>query len=91
MWSHLFPRSRDRWIPPDLHGFDKWVFDSLELLNSFFQHVIVSRKDLGIRKWTRWLRRIWVPDRMLGSGLISFPLLHFLSSKTLRLNHSDLR
>ena len=26
----------DDWIPPDLHGFFKWVFDSLEVLNGFF-------------------------------------------------------
>ena len=39
----------DEWFPPDLHGFYKWVFDSLE-------QVVVSRRDVGIRKWTRWLR-----------------------------------
>ena len=27
------PEPWDRWIPPDLHGFFRWVFDSLELLN----------------------------------------------------------
>ena len=32
----------DKWILPDLHGFYKWVFDSLELF--------------GIRKWACWLR-----------------------------------
>ena len=36
-------------IPPDLHGFYKWVFDSLGLLNDFL-------KQVGVRKWTRWLR-----------------------------------
>ena len=46
----------DRWIPPDLHGFFRWVFDSLELLNGFLQQVVVSRRDIGIRKWTWWLR-----------------------------------
>ena len=46
----------DRWIPPDLHGFFKWVFDSLELLNGFLQQVVVSRRDIWIRKWARWLR-----------------------------------
>ena len=25
----------DNWLPPDLHGFYKWVFDSIELLNGF--------------------------------------------------------
>ena len=43
-------------IPPDLHGFYKWVFDSLELLNGFLKQVVVSRRDVGLRKWTRWLR-----------------------------------
>ena len=46
----------DTWIPPDLHGFYKWVFDSLEVLNGFLRQVVVSRRDVGIRKWTRWLR-----------------------------------
>ena len=46
----------DYWVPPDLHGFYKWVFDSLEVLNGFLRQVVVSRRDVGIRKWTRWLR-----------------------------------
>ena len=46
----------DRWIRSDLHGFYKWVFDSLGLLNDFLKQVVVSRRDIGIRKWTRWLR-----------------------------------
>ena len=54
VWSSLHPW--DNWIPPDLHGFYKWVFDSLEVLNGFLRQVAVSRKDVGIRKWTRWLR-----------------------------------
>ena len=37
----------DSGIPPDLHGFDKWVFDSLELLNEFLKQVVVSRRDIG--------------------------------------------
>ena len=46
----------DDWIPPDIHGFYKWVFDSLEVLNGFLRQVVVSRKEVGVRKWTRWLR-----------------------------------
>ena len=46
----------DDWIPPDLHGFYRWVFDSLDLLNGFLKQVVVSRRDVGVRKWTRWLR-----------------------------------
>ena len=49
-------RPWDVWIPPDLHGFYKWVFDSLEVLNGFLKQVVVSRRDLGIRKWVNWLR-----------------------------------
>ena len=45
-----------RYIPPDLHGFYRWIFDSLELLNGFLKQVVVSRTDIGIRKWARWLR-----------------------------------
>ena len=33
-----------------------WVFDSLEVLNGFQKQVVVSRRDLGIRKWVNWLR-----------------------------------
>ena len=46
----------DDWIPLDLHGFFKWVFDSLETLNVFLRQVVVSRRDEGIRRWNRWLR-----------------------------------
>ena len=46
----------DRWIPPDLHGFYKWVFDSLEVFHGFLKQVVVRRRDLGIRKWVNWLR-----------------------------------
>ena len=46
----------DSGIPSDLHGFYKWVFDSLELLNDFLKQVVVSRRDVRVRKWTRWLR-----------------------------------
>ena len=46
----------ENWLPPDLHGFYKWVFDSLEVLNGFLRQVVVSRRDDGIRRWNRWLR-----------------------------------
>ena len=36
--------------------FCRWVFDSLEVLNGFLKQVVVSRRDLGIRKWFNWLR-----------------------------------
>ena len=46
----------NRWIPPDLHGFYRWVFDSLEVLNGFVKRVVVKRRDVGVRKWPNWLR-----------------------------------
>ena len=39
----------DIWLPPDLHGFYRWVFDALDVLNGFFRQVVVSRRDEGIR------------------------------------------
>ena len=47
----------DRWTPPDLHGFFLWAFDSLEVLNGFTKQV-VNRRDIGVRKWTDWLREV---------------------------------
>ena len=35
----------DKWISPNLHGFYKWVFDSLELLNDFLKQVVVHHWD----------------------------------------------
>ena len=40
-WTH--------WIPPDLHGFYKWVFDSLGMLNDFVKQVVIDRRDSGLR------------------------------------------
>ena len=45
----------DKWILPNLHSFYKWVFDSLELLNDVLKQGVVSRRDVGIRKWACWL------------------------------------
>ena len=80
LFPHFIPW--DDWVPPDLHGFYKWVFDSLEVLNGFLRQVVVSRRDVGIRQWTRWLREdlssrpyAWLrPD-----FVSSFP--HFLTVK----------
>ena len=42
---------------PDLHGFYRWVFDSLDVLSDFIkQQVFVNRRDTGFRNWTGWLR-----------------------------------
>ena len=37
-------------------AFTGGFFDSLEVLSGFLKQVVVSRRDVGIRKWTRWLR-----------------------------------
>ena len=39
-----------------MHGFYRWVFDSIELLNGFLRQVVITRRDEGIRKWKVWLR-----------------------------------
>ena len=46
----------ENFIPPDLHGFYRWVFDSLEALNGLLKQVVVSRRDIGISTWVNWLR-----------------------------------
>ena len=60
----------ENWVPPHLHGFYKWVFDSLEVLNGFVRQVVISRRDEGIRRWLRedlssrpyaWMRPDFVP------------------------------
>ena len=33
-----------------------FFFDSLESLNGFIKQVVVNRRDVGVRKWTNWLR-----------------------------------
>ena len=37
----------DNWFFPDLHGFYKWVFDSLEVLSGFLKKVVVFVGMLG--------------------------------------------
>ena len=61
--------------PPRLHGSYKWVFDSMDILNDFTEQVVVSRREIGIRKWTRWLRGArpyaWLrPDFVLPSPFL---------------------
>ena len=46
----------DEWVIPDLYGFYKWVFDSLDTLNDVTGHVVVSGREAGVRKPTNWLR-----------------------------------
>ena len=46
----------DGWVPPDVHGFYKWVFDATDLLNDFTKQVVVCRRETGIREWTGWHR-----------------------------------
>ena len=37
-------------------AFFKWFFDSLDYLNDFTRHVVVSRREAGVRKWSNWLQ-----------------------------------
>ena len=63
---------------PDVHGFYKWVFDAMDILNDFTVQVVVSRRETGVRKWTGWLREdlgagpyAWLrPDFVLPSPLL---------------------
>ena len=41
---------------PDLHGFDKWVFDALGIVNDFLWQVVVIRRDTGLHRGAVWLR-----------------------------------
>ena len=43
------------WLPPDLHGFYKWVLDSLETLDTFVKGVVVARREAALASWKRWL------------------------------------
>ena len=44
------------WLPPDLHGFYAWVFDTLKVLDEFISQVASARRDAAILSWTVWLR-----------------------------------
>ena len=91
--SHLF--IWDDWIPPDLHGFYKWVFDSLEVLYGFLRQVVVSRRDDGIRRWSRWLREdlssrpyVWLrPDFVPPSPFLVVQDSHSRSSRVVVERH----
>ena len=37
----------DEWVLPDLHGFFKMFFDSLDFLKDFTKQVVVSRREAG--------------------------------------------
>ena len=56
VWSYFLSSSLRKLASPYQHGFYKWVFDSLEVLNGFFRRVVVSRRDEGVRRWKGWLR-----------------------------------
>ena len=43
------------WIHPDIHDFFTWVFEALGSLNEFVRQVVTSRRDIGLRKWARWM------------------------------------
>ena len=37
------------------HGFYKWVFDALGLLDDLVKQVVIDRGDAGVRRWATWL------------------------------------
>ena len=43
------------WLPPDLHGFYAWVFDTLKVLDRFISQVATARRDAAVLSWKRWL------------------------------------
>ena len=43
---------------------DPWATSFSDLAS--FHRVVVSRRDVGVRKWTRWLREDQVLGRMFG-------------------------
>ena len=55
------------WLPPDLHGFYKLAFDSVEALNKFVFQVFAARKVFGCKLGKRWL------DEDLSSPSFLFP------------------
>ena len=67
-----------RWVPPDVHGFYRWVFDSLGMHNEFVRQVVTSWRDSGVRCWANWLREdlgsrpyVWFrPDFVLPSPFL---------------------
>ena len=58
-------------------------FDSLEVLNGILKLVVVSRRDIGIRKWVNWLRE----DLSSWPYAWLFFLPHFWLLRILRLIH----
>ena len=54
------------------------VFDSLWLLNDFLQRVVVSRRDVGIRKLVTWLLEDLSPRPYVWLRPDFVPLSHFL-------------
>ena len=52
-------------------------FDAMDLLNDFAKQVVVSRRDSGVRKWTRWLREDLGARPYVWLRLTSFLLLPF--------------
>ena len=69
------------WILPDQHGFYKWVFDALGLLDDFVKQVVIVRREAGLRRWATWLGEDIGARRVLGSGRTLSPHLPTLSSR----------
>ena len=41
------------WLPPDLHGFYAWVFDTLKVLDEFISQVASARREAAMLSWKR--------------------------------------
>ena len=56
LWAGSLPGALGTLDLPYLHGFYKWVFAALGVLNNFVMQVVVTRRDAGLRGWANWLR-----------------------------------
>ena len=43
-------------IPPDLHGFYRWVMDAMEQLDGFVKKVVIALRDTRLLSWANCLR-----------------------------------
>ena len=56
VWSYLFPLIPGIGVVLLIYTIATGGFDSLEVLNGFNKQVVVNRRDMGVPKWTNWLR-----------------------------------
>ena len=77
------------WIPLDLHGFYKWVFDTLGALNGYVR-LVGDLTDTGLRNWTRWMQKDLGsrPYHLFHTDYPSFSLRSSLRKGVSDLSHS---